>query len=200
MIPQEGANSVFPATRPCVVFIPTTPQNDAGIRTLPPPSEPTPIGTRPAPTALPVPAELPPVQVLVSYGFRAVGKLALIPVTPNPISCMLVLPKMIQPASRSLCTAGASSLAGLSFSVNRLPNPVTKPLTSVSSFTTAGTPSKMPSGVPLMKRSVESAAACSTSSLRTLNTAFSGGFSLLDFSIRDRMCSATCEGVIDLVL
>src|SRR5450759_3010408 len=47
--------------RPYVGLSPTTPQNDAGRRIEPPPSAPMAIGTSPAPTTQPGPAELPPV-------------------------------------------------------------------------------------------------------------------------------------------
>src|SRR5690606_40545437 len=54
--------------RPWVGLKPTTPQNDAGMRMLPPPSVPTEHGPKPAATAAALPPEDPPAVFVVSTG------------------------------------------------------------------------------------------------------------------------------------
>jgi hypothetical protein len=57
---KMGTPSV--GTRPNVPLIPTTPLCAAGMRTDPPPSLPSAMGTRPMPTDAPEPVEEPPVS------------------------------------------------------------------------------------------------------------------------------------------
>ena len=66
--------------RPCVGFRPTSPQADAGMRMLPPPSLAWAMGTMPAATAAAAPPLDPPGEWSMFHGFRvaphAVGSVA----------------------------------------------------------------------------------------------------------------------------
>ncbi len=62
-----------PEIRPLVGFSPTSPQQLAGIRIDPPPSEPCATGTRPAATAAAAPPLEPPAMRSVSQGVTAGG-------------------------------------------------------------------------------------------------------------------------------
>ena len=53
-----------------VGLMPTSPQQEAGMRTEPPPSEPWAIGTIPAATAEPEPPDDPPLVCLRFHGLR----------------------------------------------------------------------------------------------------------------------------------
>src|ERR1700735_4121017 len=88
--------------RPSVPFNANTPQKEPGIRTEPPPSEPSVAGTIRAATAIAEPELEPP---LVSAGFHGLRPLPntremLEPVQPN--SVVAVLPTMMAPAALSL--------------------------------------------------------------------------------------------------
>src|SRR3954452_15901733 len=62
-----------PLTRPREGFTPNSPQQLAGIRMDPPPSEPWATGTRPAATAAAAPPEEPPAIRVRSHGVTAGG-------------------------------------------------------------------------------------------------------------------------------
>ena len=95
--------------RPNDGFSPTTPQNEPGIRTDPPPSLPIPIGPSPAATAAAAPPLDPPAVRVPSHGLRVGGnsRLSVKPFQPN--SGVFVFPSEIAPAARSRSTTGASS-------------------------------------------------------------------------------------------
>src|SRR5579863_10674339 len=96
-------------TRPKLALKPKTPQNEAGIRSDPPPSVPNPIGPSPTATAAAAPPLEPPGVRSVFHGFRVMPKTRL-SVTPfQPNSGVLVRPIMIIPAPFSRLTAGQSS-------------------------------------------------------------------------------------------
>ncbi len=61
----------WPLIRPRVGFSPTSPQQDAGIRIEPPPSDPWATGTSPAATAAPAPPDEPPAIRVGSHGVTA---------------------------------------------------------------------------------------------------------------------------------
>ncbi|GAA0977065.1 hypothetical protein GCM10009562_21170 [Nocardioides aquaticus] len=63
-----------PLIRPRVGFSPTRPQQEAGIRIDPPPSDPCATGTRPAATAAAAPPDDPPAIRVRSHGVTAGGR------------------------------------------------------------------------------------------------------------------------------
>src|SRR6185295_9675310 len=84
-------------TRPKEALYPYTPHQAEGMRIEPPPSVPSARGTSPSATAAALPPEEPPGFLRVSNGFR-VGpnkKLSVIPL--NPMTGLLVFPRMIAP-------------------------------------------------------------------------------------------------------
>src|SRR5687768_6465178 len=87
-------------TRVWVGLRPTTPQRAAGMRIEPPASAERAMGQRPAATAAADPLEEPPVMREGSWGLRGEPWWGLMPVTPRPASCMLVLPTRRAPAAR----------------------------------------------------------------------------------------------------
>src|SRR5262245_52663044 len=95
-------------TRPYDGFSPYTPQNADGMRIDPAPSEPCAIGPSPAATAAPAPALDPPVVIAVFQGCRVAPVRGQSPSPFQPNSGVVVLPRMIAPASRSRRTNGAS--------------------------------------------------------------------------------------------
>ncbi len=138
----------YSGTRPYVGFRPKIPQNDAGMRTLPPPSVPSASGPAPSATAAPAPPLEPPAVRAGSYGLR-VTPLSGESVTPfQPNSGVVVLPRKTAPCSRIRATDGASSSQGPSGDTARDPRSVGWPRISRMSFTVAGTPSSRPRGAP----------------------------------------------------
>ena len=95
-------------TRPGDGRKPTTLQNAAGFRRLPPVSLPSAIGIIPAASATAAPPLLPPQLFPVSYGFRVGPKIVLNVCEPAPNSGVFVLPNVIAPAARMRRTIGAS--------------------------------------------------------------------------------------------
>src|SRR6516164_833719 len=90
-------------TRPRVALSPTRPQNDAGMRVDPPPSEDMPIGSMPAATAAAEPPEEPPGVRSSFQGLRVTlarsrYSVAVSKVMPN--SGVVDLPMGINPALR----------------------------------------------------------------------------------------------------
>ncbi len=85
------------------------PQNAAGIRTEPPPSEPRAKGTMPEATAAADPPLDPPLVSSVSQGFR-VGPNSSDTLDPDqPSSVVVVFPIIIAPAASMRSTMGALS-------------------------------------------------------------------------------------------
>src|SRR6218665_3637709 len=96
------------------------PQNEAGMRTEPPPSVPG--GRTPAPVAAATaaPPDETPHVIAGAQGLRVMPK-ALLSVTAfQPSSAAVVMPTKMAPPPRSRATLGASSGQGLA-SVPRLP-------------------------------------------------------------------------------
>ena len=108
--------------RPWLGFSPTSPQADAGMRMLPPPSEALANGTIPAATAAAAPPLEPPGVRVGSHGLR-VGPHAIGCVVGRlPISGLLVRPAITSPAALKRATSVVSvrSTIAASFSA-RLP-------------------------------------------------------------------------------
>src|SRR5204863_389303 len=87
---------------------PTTLQKLAGLRRLPPRSEPSANGSIPAATAAAAPPLEPPGVRDRSYGLRVAPKTGLNVCEPAPNSGVFVFPITIAPASRSRRTIAAS--------------------------------------------------------------------------------------------
>src|SRR5215475_7012090 len=96
-------------TRPNVGLNPTRPQNAAGMRIEPAPSEPSASGASPAATAAAPPPVEPPGVFERSQGFRDSPKSRLSVEPRHANSGRLVLPMRIAPAARRRATLGASS-------------------------------------------------------------------------------------------
>ena len=125
--------------RPREALKPSTPQQDAGIRIEPPPSEPCAIAHRPAASAAPAPPLEPPAFRSRSHGvrhgpFRIESVKA---VVPN--SGVFVLPSTMKPAAFSRVT-WARSKSGTFDSNARLENVVRVPAVVSRSLSEIGTP------------------------------------------------------------
>ena len=88
---------------------PTSPQKAAGLRMLPPRSEPSASGSIPAATAAAAPPLEPPAVRERSKGLRVAPNTALKVCEPAPNSDVFVLPITIAPARRSLATISVSA-------------------------------------------------------------------------------------------
>ncbi len=110
---SDGASGMAPSseTRPKVGFRPVTPQNDAGMRTEPPVSEPIAAGTIRAATAAAEPPLDPPVSRPTSHGFRVGPHADTAFVPPAASSCWFVFPTMTAPADRRRRTTAESAAA-----------------------------------------------------------------------------------------
>src|SRR5438067_11518748 len=87
-------------TRPRVGFIPTKPQQAAGILIEPPPSDPVAHGTAPAATAAADPPDEPPGVRLSSHGLRVIPVASLAVHGKIISSGTLVIPMGMAPATR----------------------------------------------------------------------------------------------------
>ena len=163
-----------------VGFRPTRPQFAAGMRIEPMPSEPVAAAHSPAATAAALPPLDPPALRSVSHGLRVMPNAG--PSVSQMIasSGMFVLPITTAPAARRRRTSSESWAAG---SVNAsVPQRVTSPVTSSTSFTAIGTPRSGRSS-PAPRRPSACWASTSARSDMTLRNAFSCGLSR---SIRSR--------------
>src|SRR5829696_2940685 len=84
--------------------MPTSPENPAGMRVDPPPSEAVPIGTMPAATAAAVPPDEPPGVRVTSHGFRVTPHAFVFVKLSVPNSGGAVFPTGTAPAARSRAT------------------------------------------------------------------------------------------------
>src|SRR5918994_7980512 len=96
-------------TRPYDGLCPTTPQNPAGMRIEPAPSEPWWIGPMPAAAQIAAPVLEPPAFVPRFHGLCETPVSGLSPQPFQPNSGTVVLPIEIAPASARRSTKGASS-------------------------------------------------------------------------------------------
>src|SRR5215210_5785975 len=85
--------------RPNVGLSPTTPHNDAGMRTEPPVSAPTANGSAPNATAAAAPLEDPPAMRVGSQGFRTLPKSGLVPVAAYENWSRFSHPRFTAPAA-----------------------------------------------------------------------------------------------------
>src|SRR5262245_5685290 len=95
--------------RPWLTLSPTSPQNAAGMRMEPPPSEAWAAGTRPAATAAADPPDEPPGVRVVSHGLAVGPKASGSVVGRMPSSGVLVRPTITSPARRYLETKVVSA-------------------------------------------------------------------------------------------
>src|SRR3972149_5998362 len=95
----RGTGGGLRGFRPRLIFIPNTPQQDAGMRIEPPPSLACAIGTIPLATAAAEPPLDPPVVRSVSQGLRLAPKSFGSVVGTRPNSGVFVLPITTRPAA-----------------------------------------------------------------------------------------------------
>ena len=98
--------------RPWLGFMPTRPQNAAGMRVDPPPSLAVAIGTRPAATAAADPPLEPPGVRFWPHGLRVTPHALVLVKLRVPNSGAAVLPTGTAPAARSRATWTESSATG----------------------------------------------------------------------------------------
>ena len=162
---------------------PKRPQNAAGIRIEPAPSEAVAAPTSPAATAAPLPPDEPPVLRPGPQGLRVTPQRSDSVKPQIASSGSAVLPTITPPAARRRRTSGPSAAAGSSKAL--LPNPVTTPSTSSTSLTASGTPRRGRSGS--RARSAPSASSRARSASTAVN-AFRAG---LRRSMRSRQTSVS---------
>ena len=103
-----------PGTRPGDGRRPTTLQKAGGLRSEPPVSLPSAIGTMPLASATAPPPLLPPHVFVRSYGFRVAPNTVLNVCDPAPNSGVFVLPQVMAPAARIRVTMSASRVGTVS--------------------------------------------------------------------------------------
>ena len=108
--PRTVSPSATTAPDPSDGRMPTTLQNDAGLRSEPPMSEPSAIGIIPVASATAAPPLEPPHVFVRSYGLRVAPNTGLNVCEPAPNSGVFVLPIVTAPAARSRCTMSSSSV------------------------------------------------------------------------------------------
>ncbi len=146
---------------PCVGLNPTSPQQAAGMRIDPAPSEAVAMPTAPAATNAAEPPDEPPLVWARFNGLR-VMPFASDSVKPKIASSGSAdLATTTMPAARIAATSSVSWFAGSSMA--RLPLPVTWPAMSRSSLTATGTPSSGPLSPAARRLSASSAAASASS-------------------------------------
>src|SRR5690625_6429371 len=104
----RGPNGLagYIGTRPWDGLSPTIPQNEAGMRMLPPPSVPTAHGPIPAATAAPAPPDEPPAVRDGSTALRLMPVSGLSVTAFQAISGVVVLPTKTMPSARSRAATG----------------------------------------------------------------------------------------------
>ena len=130
-------------TRPRLGRSPYTPQNDAGLRRLPPMSEPSASGTMPEASAHAAPPLDPPALRVGSTGLRVVPKIVLNVWLPAANSGTFVFPIGTAPARRIRSTTSSSRSGTLSASSGE-PYVVSHPATSWVSLNAHGSPCSGP--------------------------------------------------------
>ena len=142
------------------------PQIDAGIRILPPVSDPIAPNAQPAATDAPEPLLDPPVTRLVSQGLATVPVWVLTPVGPNANSTRFVLPNTMAPEAFSRRATVAVCDAMLCSNTFE-PAAVRFPFTSTRSLRAMGMPCNGPRYVPDSISAVASLALSIASSVHT---------------------------------
>ena len=140
-------------TRPSEGRSPTTPQNDAGLRSEPPMSEPSASGTMPDARAHAAPPEEPPAERVGSTGLSVVPKTVLKVCEPAANSGTLVRPMTTTPAPRTRSTS-RSSTSGTWSANSGEPYVVRHPATSWVSLNANGSPCRGPTSAPGRQRLV----------------------------------------------
>ncbi len=179
-------------TRPRLGRNPTTPQNDAGLRRLPPMSDPSASGTIPDASAEAAPPLEPPAERLGSTGFRVVPKTRLNVCEPAANSGTFVLPISTAPACRIRSTTRSSVVATWSAKRGE-PYVVRHPAAAWVSFTANGSPCSGPTGWPRARCSSAAAAPDRARSSSRETIAFSSG---LRSAIRARCSSSSSRAEI----
>src|SRR3989442_1040582 len=123
--------------------MPTTPQNAAGWRMLPPVSDPNAYGAIPAATAAADPPDEPPGTRERSHGLRVGSNAEFSVDEPIANSSMFVFPSATAPASKSRRTTVAS-YGETKFSSISEPHVVGAPRVANTSLIATGTPNSSP--------------------------------------------------------
>src|SRR5918994_5820149 len=131
-MPCQGSTAGAVGTRPFCGLSPNSPQQAAGMRIEPAPSEPIVAPASPAAIALPEPPDEPPGVRWRSHGLRVTPKVGDSVQGVIVSSGTLVLPRITAPARRSRRTTSESAEAGPSCAL--LPKVVGCPATSQSSL------------------------------------------------------------------
>src|SRR5215510_15179834 len=125
--------------RPRVGLRPTAPQQAAGARLVPKPSEACAIGSIRAPTAAAAPPEEPPEIRVVSHGLLVGPWSCGSQVSERPSSQVLVRPKKTSPAAFNRFTCSLSTVGGGTSAKNFEPRVILMPATcAVRSFRRKG--------------------------------------------------------------
>src|SRR4051794_13672483 len=114
-MPVHGSIHGCVGTRPFVGLSPNRPQQPAGMRSDPAPSDPSATPASPAATAAPEPPDEPPGVRIRSQGLRVTPKVGDSVHGVIVSSGTLVLPRMTAPAERSRRTTSPSAAAGPPF-------------------------------------------------------------------------------------
>src|SRR5438132_10163301 len=138
--------------RPWLGFIPTSPQNAAGIRVDPPPSLAVQAGSKPAATAAADPPLLPPGVRSGFHGLRVVPHALVWVKQVIPNSGAAVLPTGTAPAARRRARCTESAATGGRPLNSSEPNDVGIPAQSSRSLTPMGTPANGPGSSPRATR------------------------------------------------
>ena len=138
-IPCHGSTSGALGTMPFCALSPNRPQQPAGIRIEPAPSEPRAAPASPPATAAADPPDEPPGVRSRSHGLRVTPKVGDSVHGVIVSSGTLVLPRITAPADRRRRTTSASVATGPPWA--SLPIAVASPATSTSSLIATGTPS-----------------------------------------------------------
>ena len=132
-------------TSPKVGLRPTTPQNAAGTRIDPAPSDPSAAATMPAATAAALPPELPPALRRPGAKGVLVGPKARLSVVARwPSSGTLVVPTITAPAACSRSTSSEGAVTGPRATAPQPRRTGVPGTRSPRSFTATGTPSSGP--------------------------------------------------------
>ena len=135
--------------RPRVGLSPTMPQQAAGARMDPKPSDACAIGSMRAPTDAAAPPDDPPEMRVRSHGLLVAPWSWGSQVSDRPSSQVLVRPKMTRPACFSRLTCSLSTVGGGVSAKNFEPRVILTPASeAVRSLRRKGTPVNGPSGRP----------------------------------------------------
>ena len=164
-MPCHGSTAGAVGTRPFCGLSPNRPQQAAGMRIEPAPSDPIAAPQSPAAIALPEPPEEPPGVRCRSHGLRVTPKVgdSVHGVIASSGTC--VLPMITAPAVRRRRTTSASAATGPPWA--SLPHAVASPATSMSSLIATGTPSSGRVSPALARASAWSASASARSAKTT---------------------------------